>query len=129
MVADISLAMQAAAPLADRLLFGLQIALMGMGTVFVGLLIVWALMGLLPRLLQRRAARRASAVAPPPPLGADVAHAIALALFMDLRVFDEDRRQELTVKKLTQPFSPWVYSAKDITLTEKSFLFHRRGRP
>jgi hypothetical protein len=138
----ISLLFGAQAPVAptlwERLLFGGQIALVGMATVFVGLLVVWGVMGLLPKLGRRRATTTAPAgghgavhaapvSAAGPELTAEVAHAIALAMAMDPRILDEDAMKAITVRKLTQPFSPWVHSGMQTTLTEKSFVFQRKG--
>lgn len=134
-IALLSVVQEPAAPsLLERLLFGGQIALVGMATVFVGLLVVWGVMGLLPRLVRRRiaaaapdAAHVAGVPAAGPELTAEVAHAIALALAMDPRILDEDAMKSITVRKLTQPFSPWVHSGMQTTLTEKSFVFQRKG--
>lgn len=135
MMALLSVVQAPAAPsLLERLLFGGQIALVGMATVFVGLLVVWGVMGLLPRLGRRRiaaaapaAAHAATSPAAGPELTAEIAHAIALALAMDPRILDEDAMKAITVRKLTQPFSPWVHSGMQTTLTEKSFVFQRKG--
>lgn len=114
----------------ERMWFGGQIALVGMFAVFGGLLAIYGVMALIPWLLRRRQLASAAAAGEPPTpeLTAEVAHAIALALYMDLRILDEDQAQEITVKKLTQPFSPWVHSARDITLNEKAMIFMRRGQ-
>jgi len=62
----------------------------------------------------RKAQAAAAGGAVPVEVSAEVAHAIALALFMDLRVLDDEAAEEVTIKKLTQPFSPW----KDAVKTE-----------
>ncbi|MCP4657619.1 MAG: hypothetical protein GY856_19610 [bacterium] len=120
---------------ADRILFGVQIGGVGILAVFFGLLVVYTLMTVLRTLLQRRAARAQAARAREesrqevhPVVTAEAAHAIALALHMDLRVFDDDSPEEITIEKITQPFSPWTDAAKTRVLLDNQKVFRKAGR-
>ena len=119
--------------LLEHLVLGLQIAFLGMGAVMLGLLLTYTVMKIMPRIGRKKHATAPGAGGPscpqaPQEITAEVAHAIGLALFMDLRVLEEEAAAEITIKKLTQPFSPWVYSAKQMILDDKAGLMRRRGR-
>jgi hypothetical protein len=100
--------------LLESLSFGVQVGVLGMLVVFSGLVAVYGFMVALGRALGRRAAAAAgeAGAAPAVPISAEVVHAIALALFMDLRTFDEETAEEITIRKITRPFSPWMDSGK-----------------
>jgi len=123
-------AQQADAPRADRILFGAQIGAVGILAVFFGLLVVYSLMTGLRTLLQRRAVRAQaeSRQKAQPVLTAEAAHAIALALYMDLRVFDDESPEEITIEKITQPFSPWTDAAKTRVLLNNQKVFRKAVR-
>ena len=55
----------------------------------------------------------------------EVAHAIALALYMDLRTFDEEIAEEITIRKITRPFSPWWNAGKAQIMHDKLDVFRR----
>lgn len=111
----------------ESLAFGARVAVLGMGVVFTGLILVYLfLVGLrgalerplLPRSREGAAPRREE-------ISAEVAHAIALALFMDLRAFDEETAQEITIRKITRPFSPWMDSGKTRVLLNNQLVFKK----
>jgi Na+-transporting methylmalonyl-CoA/oxaloacetate decarboxylase gamma subunit len=112
----------------DSLIFGVELALLGMAIVFVGLLAVYLFMTVLRRTIARQQIVRAAGTAPlaaPPELTAEVVHAIALALYMDLRTFAEDDSDEITIHKITRPFSPWMDSSKT-ALIARNQMFGKR---
>ena len=102
----------------ESLVFGAELGVVGVGAVFFGLLAVYFFMVGLHTLLERRRlaatppAADGTAAPRRPEISSEVAHAIALALFMDLRTFDEEEAEEITIKKITRPFSPWMDSWK-----------------
>jgi hypothetical protein len=98
-----------------------------MGVVFAGLLLVYLCLVGLRRALEGPRSRRAAGgdARRPPEISAEVAHAIALALFMDLRAFDEETAQEVTIRKLTRPFSPWMDSGKTRVLLNNQLIFKK----
>jgi len=119
--------------LLEHLVLGLQIAFLGMGAVMLGLLLTYTVMKIMPRIGRKKPATAPGAGGPsgpqaPQEITAEVAHAIGLALFMDLRVLEEEAAAEITIKKLTPPFSPWGYSAQQMILDDKAGLMRRRGR-
>ncbi len=112
---------------AESLTFGGRVAALGMGVVFSGLLLVYLCLVGLRRALDRPPgsagaggnARRSGEIS------AEVAHAIALALFMDLRAFDEETAHEVTIRKITRPFSPWMDSGKTRVLLNNQLVFRK----
>jgi hypothetical protein len=96
----------------DSLVFGFELALLGMLVVFAGLLAVFIFLTLLRRMMRTKKTAAAPVKTRPPEISAEVIHAIALALHLDLRTFDDDEAEELTIRKITRPFSPWMDSGK-----------------
>lgn len=111
----------------ESLAFGARMAVLGMGVVFTGLVLVYLFLVGLRRALERPLLRRSGEGAPPrrEEISAEVAHAIALALFMDLRAFDEETAQEVTIRKITRPFSPWMDSGKTRVLLNNQLVFKK----
>ncbi|HEX7708174.1 MAG TPA: OadG family protein [Thermoanaerobaculia bacterium] len=112
----------------ESLIFGLELTLLGMAIVFVGLLAVYLFMIVLRRTIVRQQTVHAAGATPrttPPELTAEVVHAIALALYMDLRTFAEDDSDEITIHKITRPFSPWMDSSKT-ALIARNQMFGKR---
>ena len=112
----------------ESLLFGVQVGLLGMAVVFVGLVAVYLFMIALRRTLSSRqhaAADGERTAERPPEMTAEVAHAIALALFMDLRTFDDDTAEEVTIRKITRPFSPWMDSGKTRMIFNNQQVFRK----
>ncbi len=111
----------------ESLAFGGRVAVLGMGVVFCGLILVYLfLVGLRWVLDRPPASRQAGGDARrPPEVSAEVAHAIALALFMDLRAFDEETAHEVTIRKLTRPFSPWMDSGKTRILLDNRLVYRK----
>src|SRR5690606_1385002 len=91
-----------------------MLLVVGMLAVFLGLFTIYAFLMLLGRLAKRRIPVASGEGAPPAPveITSEMASAIALALFMDLRTFDEGTAEEITIRKITRPFSPWWNAAK-----------------
>jgi len=119
--------------LAESLRFGLELGVIGVGAVFLGLLAVYGFMVGLRNLLERRRRRAEAKPSPgtapilrPQDISSEVAHAIALALFMDLRTFDDDEAEEVTIKKLTRPFSPWMDSWKTALMLSNQRMFRKQ---
>lgn len=111
----------------ESLAFGGRLAMLGMGVVFSGLVVVYLLLVGLHHALDRPLASRAGGEdgQRPPEISAEVAHAIALALYMDLRAFDEETAHEVTIRKLTRPFSPWMDSGKTRLLLNNQLVFKK----
>lgn len=111
----------------ESLAFGGRMAVLGMGVVFSGLVMVYLFLVGLHRALDRSLASRAVGEGGqrPPEISAEVAHAIALALYMDLRAFDEETAHEVTIRKLTRPFSPWMDSGKTRLLLNNQLVFKK----
>lgn len=109
------------------LAFGGRVAVLGMGVVFCGLFLVYLFLVALRLGLERAQRLRAgsTAAAPGPEISAEVAHAIALALYMDLRAFDEETAREVTIRKITRPFSPWMDSGKTRVLLNNQLIFKK----
>ena len=114
----------------DSILFGAEVGVVGMVAVFFGLVGIYiALMALkkVSELSQKKVIRQKGVAAPvkQPQISAEVAHAIALALFMDLRTFEEETAQEITIRKITRPYSPWWHSGKMRLMNEKLQMFRK----
>lgn len=111
----------------ESLAFGGRVAVLGMGVVFFGLIFVYLFLVALRRAIERPAPAAAFGGEPrrPPEISAEVAHAIALALFMDLRAFDEETAHEVTIRKITRPFSPWMDSGKTRVLLNNQLVFKK----
>lgn len=111
----------------ESLAFGGRMAVLGMGVVFAGLVFVYLFLVGLRRALDRPLISAAAAgdARRPPEISAEVAHAIALALFMDLRAFDEETAHEVTIRKITRPFSPWMDSGKTRVLLNNQLVFKK----
>jgi len=119
----------------DRLLFGAVLGAAGMAVVFIGLLTVFVIMTLLRRLSPGGMKKERDPAALPkrsnvtvPQVTAEVAHAIGLALYMDLRTLDDSLDEELTIKRITRPHSPWWYSAQSILIADNEIVFTRRDQ-
>jgi hypothetical protein len=101
-----------------------------MGAVFLGLLTVYIFLVSLKRISTKKPSRRALSEGgqETPEVTAEIAHAIALALWMDLRVFDEEAAaEEITVRKVTRPFSPWWNSGRMQNIHDKIDIFRKWG--
>jgi Na+-transporting methylmalonyl-CoA/oxaloacetate decarboxylase gamma subunit len=110
---------------------GLTLVVLGMGAVFMGLTGIYGFLLLLRRLVNRESVRSPLGVEPagaPVEITAEMAHAIALALYMDLRTFDEGRGGAVTIRKITRPFSPWVNAGRTQLQVDKSNVFRGRDR-
>ncbi len=108
----------------DILVFGGQVALVGMLAVFLGLIAIFAAVKVLGRIASGRPARHSSSAAKagataPPEVTADVAHAIAMALYLDLRTFGESPPGTVTIRKVTRPYSAWWNSGKTQMMIDK----------
>lgn len=122
--------------LVGRLAFGAGVGLAGMVTVFIGLTTVYIGMKTLRRLGEPGAVRRAPEpdrqVSEAPPaageITAEVAHAIALALYMDLRTPVETLEEELTIKRNYRLHSAWWHSRQNILVADNEIVFSRWGR-
>ncbi|WP_406672309.1 hypothetical protein [Natronospira sp.] len=118
--------------LRESVVYGLELGIIGVGAVFTGLLAVYLFMVGLRNLLERRRTGASRSQTPgfpaapqPPEISSEVAHAIALALFMDLRTFDEEEAEEVTIKKLTRPFSPWMDSWKTALMLSNQRMYRK----
>ncbi|MCB2156710.1 OadG family protein [bacterium] len=113
----------------DSIIFGIEIAVVGMVAVFLGLVAVFFVMSWLKKLSEpkrkKRTAGEAVAEEEQPEISAEVAHAIALALFMDLRTFEEEAAHEITIRKITRPYSPWWHSGKMRLVNDQVQIFRK----
>ncbi|MDZ7636811.1 MAG: hypothetical protein U5J83_00920 [Bryobacterales bacterium] len=109
----------------------LMLLVVGMLAVFLGLFAIFLFLVFLRRLADKRAIASAVAqgeevVIKPFVLTSEMATAIALALYMDLRTFDEGTAEEITIRKITRPFSPWWNAAKTQIIFDKVEMFRRK---
>lgn len=122
---------------AERALGGpIQLALMllfvGMLAVFLGLLAIYLFLVFLKRAFEKKlpmvaVSQGEDGIAQKPlVITAEMASAIALALYMDLRTFDEGTAEEITIRKITRPFSPWWNAAKTQIIFDKVEMFRRK---
>jgi Na+-transporting methylmalonyl-CoA/oxaloacetate decarboxylase gamma subunit len=111
---------------------GLMLMFIGMLAVFLGLFLIYLFLVFLRHLSDRRAPVVHVAeggekkVAKPFVVTAEMASAIGLALYMDLRTFDEGTAEEITIRKITKPFSPWWNAAKTQIIFDKVEMFRRK---
>ena len=113
----------------------LTLLVLGMGSVFSGLTGIYLFLLVLRRVTNRPARSRAASALqgegegdePDIEVTAEMTHAIALALYMDLRTFDPEGASTVTVRKVTRPFSPWWNAGKTQMQVDKARIFERRG--
>jgi Na+-transporting methylmalonyl-CoA/oxaloacetate decarboxylase gamma subunit len=111
----------------------LTLLVLGMGSVFSGLTGIYLFLLVLRRVTNRPARSRAASALqgegeePEIEVTAEMTHAIALALYMDLRTFDPEGASTVTVRKVTRPFSPWWNAGKTQMQVDKARIFERRG--
>ncbi len=109
-----------------------MLLVVGMIAVFLGLFAIYAFLIFLRRLSDKRAAEVSvaegadPAVRKPLEITSEMASAIAMALYMDLRTFDEGTAEEITIHKITRPFSPWWNAAKTQIILDKVEMFRRK---
>lgn len=109
-----------------------MLLVVGMLAVFLGLFAIYAFLTFLRRLSDKRAVEAVATedgeAAPHAPveITSEMATAIAMALFMDLRTFDEGTAEEITIHKITRPFSPWWNAAKTQIIFDKVEMFRRK---
>lgn len=113
-------------PLALMLLF------VGMVAVFLGLFAIYLFLVFLKRAFEKKSPLVAVSQPGEGPsqkqfvVTAEMASAIGLALYMDLRTFDEGTAEEITIRKITRPFSPWWNAAKTQIIFDKVEMFRRK---
>lgn len=110
---------------------GALLLVVGMGSVFLGLVAVYIFLVVLERVSRKRNPVGTQdvggvVVADQVEVSTEMATAIALALYMDLRTFDEGTAEEVTIRKITRPFSPWWNAAKTQIIFDKVEMFRRK---
>ena len=111
----------------------LTLLVLGMGSVFSGLTGIYLFLLVLRRVTNRPARSQAGSSLQGEgedhdiEVTAEMTHAIALALYMDLRTFDPEGASTVTVRKVTRPFSPWWNAGKTQMQVDKARIFERRG--
>lgn len=110
---------------------GAMLLVVGMGSVFIGLMFVYFFLILLERVSRKKdpvAVQEVDGVRVEGRIQVttEMATAIALALYMDLRTFDEGTAEEVTIRKITRPFSPWWNAAKTQVIFDKIEMFRRK---
>lgn len=109
-----------------------MLLVVGMIAVFSGLFAIYGFLIFLRRLSDKRAIEAGvleggdPAVRKPLEITSEMASAIAMALYMDLRTFDEGTAEEITIQKITRPFSPWWNAAKTQIIFDKVEMFRRK---
>ena len=109
-----------------------MLLVIGMIAVFSGLFAIYLFLILLRKLSDKRAvmvpADRSGGAAEriPVEVTSEMASAIALALYMDLRTFDEGTAEAITIRKITRPFSPWWNAAKTQIIFDNVEMFRRK---
>jgi Na+-transporting methylmalonyl-CoA/oxaloacetate decarboxylase gamma subunit len=110
---------------------GALLLVVGMGSVFTGLIAVYIFLRVLERVSRSKNPIGIQevggvAVSDQVEVSTEMATAIALALYMDLRTFDEGTAEEVTIRKITRPFSPWWNAAKTQIIFDKVEMFRRK---
>ncbi len=110
---------------------GFMLLVVGMGSVFLGLMAVYIFLIILERTSRKKdpvvtQEKDGVMVQERVQVTAEMATAIALALYMDLRTFDEGTAEEVTIRKITRPFSPWWNAAKTQVIFDKIEMFRRK---
>ncbi len=109
-----------------------MLLVIGMIAVFAGLFAIYLFLVFLRKLSDRRTVMvpvegsGSAAERVPVEVTSEMASAIALALYMDLRTFDEGTAEEITIRKITRPFSPWWNAAKTQIIFENVEMFRRK---
>lgn len=109
-----------------------MLLVIGMIAVFSGLFAIYLFLILLRKLSDRRnvtipvAGDSGAAERVPVEVTSEMASAIALALYMDLRTFDEGTAEAITIRKITRPFSPWWNAAKTQIIFDNVEMFRRK---
>jgi hypothetical protein len=109
-----------------------MLLVVGMIAVFSGLFAIYLFLVFLRQAANRRSVLVAASAQgetdekKPLVITAEMASAIALALYMDLRTFDEGTAEEITIRKITRPFSPWWNAAKTQIIFDKVEMFRRK---
>ncbi|QQR88595.1 MAG: OadG family protein [Myxococcales bacterium] len=130
LVANQVLAQQEAAAADASLGFGMTIVVVGLSMVFGGLFFIFLLMVVLQKVIDGQATKNKQSSKDNKKeevleLPDDTEHAIALALYMDPRIFDEELTSKLSIKKVTKPYSPWWHSGKTISIYNNQHIFER----
>ncbi len=110
---------------------GVMLLIVGMGSVFLGLIVVYLFLVALERTSRKKnpvVLQEVDGVLVQErfQVTTEMATAIALALYMDLRTFDEGTAEEVTIRKITRPFSPWWNAAKTQVIFDKVEMFRRK---
>lgn len=110
---------------------GFMLLVVGMGSVFLGLLAIYFFLIILERTSRKKnpivtQQKDGVVVQQQIEVSTEMATAIALALYMDLRTFDEGTAEEVTIRKITRPFSPWWNAAKTQVIFDKIEMFRRK---
>lgn len=110
---------------------GIMLLVVGMGSVFLGLIAVYIFLLILERTSRKKdplVTQSVDGVTVEERLQvtSEMATAIALALYMDLRTFDEGTAEDITIRKITRPFSPWWNAAKTQIIFDKVEMFRRK---
>ncbi|MCC7342709.1 MAG: OadG family protein [Bryobacterales bacterium] len=109
-----------------------MLLVVGMIAVFSGLFAIYLFLIFLRKLSDRRTVMVSAensgdaAEKMPVEVTSEMASAIALALYMDLRTFDEGTAEEITIRKITRPFSPWWNAAKTQIIFDNVEMFRRK---
>jgi Na+-transporting methylmalonyl-CoA/oxaloacetate decarboxylase gamma subunit len=109
------------------LLKGLGISIVGIIFVFIGLVLISILISFIGIFANRRKKKIFKDVVDIKSLNIpnDVSAAIAMALYLN-RLFFEEEDREITIKKVTLPFSPWVTRGRNQMVSISNAIFRRR---
>lgn len=94
---------------------GFLVTLLGISTVFAGLLILASIFAIIPKLINKKAIKAEDSSFEPKfetALTGEVISAISTALYMHLNVYQEEQKQILTWDKRFRRFSPWNMSGR-----------------
>jgi len=101
---------------------GIIITVIGVSTVFAGLILLAGIFSLVPLALGMKKAGTATGsdkAAPSAPLTGEVISAIATAFYMHINVYQEEQKQTLTWDKRFRRFSPWNMSGR-LSINQKN---------
>lgn len=114
----------------DPVQLGIVLLVLGMGTVFTGLILVFFFLLALQKFFSKDkpiVVQKSDGSPAPTEMKVtnEMATAIALALYMDLRTSGEEEADSITIRKITRPFSPWWNAAKTQVMFDKVEIFRR----
>lgn len=102
------------------------LAIIGISTVFTGLLILAGIFVLIPKIFNPRAKQIKEKDTETSPLTGEIISAISVALYLHLQVYQEEQKQILTWDRKFRRFSPWNMSGR-LFINQKNTITKYKG--